>query len=68
MAPPTTSSGQWTPAYTRENAIAAASRNAGTASFGEAHAITVAHANAIVACPDGNEPELGTDTSGFGSG
>ena len=60
IAPPSTSSGQWTPTYTRENAIAAASRNAGTASCGEAHASTVAHANAIVACPDGNEPEPGT--------
>jgi hypothetical protein len=52
----------------REKAIAAARMTTGTRRRGEAHASTVAQANAVDAWPDGNAPECGTLTSGFGSG
>jgi len=51
----------------RDQAIAAASTNAGIRSRGEAQASTVAQAKADDAWPEGKAAVCGTSTSGFGS-
>src|SRR5829696_9517260 len=62
-APTSTSSQKWTPRYTRENAITAASASTGQRSRGASSATAVATAKADMAWPDGNDGDPGTPTS-----
>jgi len=62
-APTSTSIQKCTPRYTRENAITAASASTGQRIRGASSASAPATANAVIACPDGNEGEPGTTTS-----